>query len=40
MKEETTRRKFLCDVVAVSLLGTYGCWNKNPLDSKKKAAIY
>jgi len=35
MKKKITRRKFLCNVGAVCLLGTYSNWNKIPLDSKK-----
>ena len=39
MKKETTRRKFLCDVGAMCLFGTYGWWRENPLANKKKVAI-
>jgi len=35
MKKKITRRKFLCNVGAVCLLGTYSFGNKIPLDSKK-----
>lgn len=40
MKKETTRRKFLCDVGPIFLLGVYGCWKGNLPEGKKKTAIY
>ncbi|MBU4185422.1 MAG: hypothetical protein KKI12_06550 [Proteobacteria bacterium] len=39
MRKETTRRKFLCDVGAMCLLGAYGWCKENPPANKKKAAI-
>ena len=35
MKKKITRRKFLCNVGAVCLLGTYSCGNKITLNNKK-----
>ncbi len=39
MKNETTRRTFLCDVGAMCLFGAYGWWRENPPANKKKFAI-